>query len=142
MAGKVPKRKARAGVDEYGRTPLHYAANEGNQALCSQLLTAGADPDAQDDNGWTPLHFAAQANSATVTEALIEAGANVELQDSFGNTALFRAVFESRGDGSVIQALRAAGADANALNRAGVSPLVLARTIGNYDVAKFFADAP
>jgi ankyrin repeat protein len=142
MAGKIPKRNARPGVDEYGRTPLHYAANDANADLCSQLLSAGADPNAQDDNGWTPLHFAAQAKSEGITRILIRAGANVALQDSFGNTPLFRAVFASLGDGSIIQVLRASGGDPNALNKSGVSPLQLARTIANYDIAKFFADMP
>jgi uncharacterized protein len=140
MSGKIPKRNGRPGVDRYGRAPLHYAARDGNADLCSQLLSAGADPNAQDDNGWGPLHFAAQANSEAVTRILINAGANVALKDSFGNTPLFRAVFASRGDGSVIQALRESGADPNALNKSGTSPLELARKIGNYDVAKFFAD--
>ena len=43
-------------------------------------------------------------------------------------------------DGSVIQALRAGGADPNRQNKAGVSPVALARRIGNYNVAQFFSD--
>ena len=142
MVGNQPKRKERPGVDEYGRISLHYAAGDGNAPLVKQLLSSGVDPNAPDDNDWTPLHFAAQAYSPDVIETLLEAGANPDLQDSFGNTALFRAVFNSRGDGSVIKLLRAAGADPNAENDSGVSPLSLARTIGNYDVAQYFADLP
>jgi hypothetical protein len=36
----------------------------------------------------------------------------------------------------------AAGADPAACNNHGVSPLALARTIANYNVARFFADVP
>jgi hypothetical protein len=36
--------------------------------------------------------------------------------------------------------LRAAGADPNIANQHGTSPLQLAERIGNYDVAKHFAD--
>jgi hypothetical protein len=46
------------------------------------------------------------------------------------------------GDGSLILALRAAGANPTALNQDGGSPLSLARTIANYDVAQFLADCP
>ena len=67
-------------------------------------------------------------------------GANPDLRDAHGNTALFRAVFASRGEGGVIQLLRKAGADPTARNASGVSPLSLARTIANNPVAVHFAD--
>jgi len=142
MARKQPKRKQRSGVDEYGRTPLHYAAADGKLEEVIRLLAAGANPNAQDDNGWSPLHFAAQAVSPGATEALLAAGAQTELRDSFGNTALSTAVFESRGNGSVIQMLRCAGADPHAANSSGVTPLSLARTIANFNVRQFFTDLP
>lgn len=140
MAGKQPKRRAREGVDAYGRTPLHYAAADSKASDVADLLAAGADPNAQDDNGWSALHFAAQAVSAECAQALLQAGASVSLRDSFGNTALLRAVFSSRGNGSVIRVLREAGADPHASNNHGVSPVSLARTIANHDVAQFFSD--
>jgi ankyrin repeat protein len=73
---------------------------------------------------------------------LIEAGARVDVRDSYGNTPLWRAVMESRGDGSVIAVLRLAGADPYVENNSGVSPVALARRIGNYDVKQFFSDLP
>jgi uncharacterized protein len=142
MARKQPKRKQRPGVDEYGRTPLHYAAADGKVEEVIRLLSGGANPSAQDDDGWSPLHFAAQAVSPGATEALLAAGAQTELKDSSGNTALSTAVFASRGNGSVIQLLRAAGADPYAANSSGVTPLSLARTIANFDVRQFFTDLP
>jgi ankyrin repeat protein len=142
MTEKEPKKTPRPGVDEYGRTALHYAAADGAKEEVSRLLHEGANPNAQDDNGFSPLHFAAQAVSPAVTSLLLAAGARVDVVDSFGNTSLFRAVFASRGDGSVISLLRAAGASATILNKSGVSPLSLARTIANFDTAQYFADLP
>jgi len=140
--GKRASPTPRAGVDRAGRTPLHYAAVDGAVAEVERLLGAGADPAAADDNGWTPLHFAAQARSVDVARALIRAGAKVDARDSYGNTPLFRAVFASEGEGALIVLLRAAGADPQAVNDSGVTPLALARTIANFDVARFFADLP
>lgn len=140
MSGKHPKRIARPGVDEYGRTPLHYAASEGDAKLVGRLLAEGSNPNAQDDNGWCPLHFAAQAVCVAAATALIDAGANVTLRDRFGNTPLFRAVFCSRGDGSVIRLLRSAGADPDSPNESGVTPRQLAQNIANFDVAQFLTD--
>lgn len=142
MTGKHPKRRPRPGVDRAGRTPLHYAAGDGATAEAMRLLGAGADPNAQDDDGRTPLHFAAQADSADIVRSLIAAGAKVDVRDSYGNTPLFRAVFASCDDGTVITLLRSAGAGPHAANTSGVTPLALARTIANFDVARFFADLP
>ena|SRR6185312_6735694 len=142
MAGKTPKRRARPGVDGLGRTPLHYAAADGRLDEVLRLLAAGTDANARDDNEWSPLHFATQSNSADITKALLGAGAKIDVQDSHGNTPLSRAVFCSRGDGAVIKLLRDAGADPYVANDSGVTPLSLARTISNYDVAQFFSDLP
>lgn len=142
MARKTPRKKPRPGVDEYGRTPVLHAAADGASGRLQELLREGSDPNAQDDHGWTALHFAAQARSAECVRALLAAGARVDLCDSHGNTPLFRAVFESRGAGSIIALLREAGADPHSTNSHGVSPVQLARRIGSYDVAQFFKDIP
>src|ERR1700755_1915293 len=110
MFGKWFKRRTEPDLDEFGRTPLHYAARDGDAALVERLIAEGADVDALDVNRWTPLHFAAQAISPAVAAKLIDAGANVATRDRFGNTPLFRAVFSSDGDGSVIELLLSAGA--------------------------------
>ncbi len=140
MTRKQPKRKVRPGVDSCGRSPLHYAAAHGNEALCRDLLASGADPNLKDDNGCVPLHFAAQARSASATAVLLAASANPDVRDCQGNTPLSTAVFHSRGDGSVIALLRSAGAAPGACNNHGVSPVSLARSIANFDVARFFED--
>jgi ankyrin repeat protein len=142
MAGIQPKRIARPGVDEYGRTPLHYAAVDGDAKLVSKLLLEGANPNAADDRGWVPLHCAAQAISGPVTALLLSAGANIEAKDVYGNTPLHRAVASSRGAGEVIILLRKAGAAATTTNNYGVSPLASAREVTNFDLAQFFTDLP
>ncbi|MBA4263854.1 MAG: ankyrin repeat domain-containing protein [Comamonadaceae bacterium] len=126
--------------DKKGRGPLHHAAAEGDASAVLELLASGADPNTQDADGWSPLHFSAQANAAEVTKVLLEAGANVHTLDKFGNSPLFRAVFNCKEDGTVIRLLRGAGAVPTLENSHGVSPVQLARTIANYNVAQFFVD--
>lgn len=128
--------------DREGRTDLHYAAGEGDLAEVERLIAADADVRRADRRGWTPLHFATQVSSAPVARALLDAGAAVDARDEHGNTPLFTAVFNSRGEGEVIQLLRERGADPYAENRHGQSPLGLARLIANYDVAQHFRDLP
>jgi ankyrin repeat protein len=142
MAGKIPKKRERPGIDRLGRTELHYAASRGDVAGVQTLLAAGAKADLPDDNGWTPLHFATQAHSVEASEALLAAGASVDSQDSDGNTPLSNAVFNSCGRGELIALLRRHGANPYLANIHGVSPLALARTIANYDVQQYFNDLP
>ncbi|HZS99231.1 MAG TPA: ankyrin repeat domain-containing protein [Terriglobales bacterium] len=125
-------------VDREGRTPLFYPARDGEVAIALELLAHGANPNAQDKNLETPLHFAARNYRTQIAEVLLQHGASVDVQDVHGNTALWRAVFESRGRGEMIKILRAHGADKNVQNKSGISPEKLARTIANYDLMQFF----
>lgn len=122
------------------RTPLHHAAADAELETVVQLVELGVDVNAQDSQGWSALHFAAQSLSTDCARLLLEAGANVNARDSFGNTPLSRAVFVYQGDGDLIELLRKAGAEPNLKNNHGVSPVDLARSIANHDVAKFFTD--
>ena len=124
--------------DGDGRAALHHAVVNGDGGIVAKLLGAGAAVRVRDASGWTPLHFAAAGYHIALAKVLIEAGADLDAEDLHGNTPLFRATFESRGRGNMIQLLRTYGADANHRNKHGVSPLGLAATIANYDVAKWF----
>lgn len=126
--------------DRQGRTLLHAAALHGDLAEVEQLIAAGADPGAADNSGFTPLHMAAQEGNADTARALLDAGAEVDQRNRFGNTALFVAVFNSRGRGDLISLLRERGADPMMENASGQTPLGLARLIANFDVAQYFAD--
>jgi ankyrin repeat protein len=128
------------GVDRAGRTPLHYAALEDEINHVKELLRSGSDPDAGDHQGFTPLHFAAQQGALEAARALLDAGATVDSVNQYGNTPLGLAVYYSHGRGDLIQLLRSRSADPWHVNKAGQTPVGLARLIANYDVAQFFAD--
>lgn len=124
--------------DRDGRTALHVAVFEGRFADVEQLLAEGANPNVADNGGRTPLHFAAQELRPDEARALCAAGASIDARDAFGNTPLWRAVFDFRGRGDVIELLLANGADPDAANDSGVTPRELARRIANYDVGQLF----
>jgi len=46
--------------DDYGRTPLYRASNNGNDAVVQKLLEDGADANVKDEGSRTPLHWASE----------------------------------------------------------------------------------
>jgi len=123
--------------DADGRSPLHHAVLAKRPAMVQMLLDAKADVNSQDRDGWSPLHFAARDHDLEIAGLLIRAGSIVDAADAYGNTPLFRAVFESRGRGEMIELLLRSGADKNRVNNRGVSPAKLADRIANFDVKRW-----
>lgn len=61
--------------DNEGRSPLHYAANNGMNAICEELINSGAEVNAKDMNGSTALHLAALQKESKVVMSLLKGGA-------------------------------------------------------------------
>lgn len=125
-------------TDKSGRSALLHAVIDNLEDIVIILIRNGADINIKDKMGYTPLHYASQNHLIKIGEMLLENGAKVDLIDSHGNTPLFRAVFNSRERGEIIELLLSYGANKDYKNNHDVSPYDLAKTIGNYDVIKFF----
>jgi ankyrin repeat protein len=121
----------------YERPDIIEAVINNDINKVKRLINLGCDIDIQDRDGWTALHFAAHENNFAITKMLLDNGAAVDLKEIYGNTALFKAVFSSRGNGDIIKLLLDHGADRNLKNNYGVSPYDLAHLIANYPVAQF-----
>lgn len=128
-------------LDREGRSSLHYFALEGDAEAVRRAVAAEADVNLQDKSGYTPLHFAAQQVQIEAAEALLAMGARVDLEDRHGNQPLWTAVFNSRGDGRLVQMLLEHGSDPDHRNRAGKTPVELAELIATAPVAQLFDDA-
>ncbi len=142
MSGKQPKRNPRPGIDEYGRTPLHYACLKGDDELVQKLVEEKADINLADDNGMTPLHFAAQERRIEIVELLLRAGADPNRYDAHGNGPLFTAVMNSRDTGfEGVRLFLKYGADRHHKNKHGRSSLDMATTIA-HGLEKPFEEIP
>ena len=137
----------------YLETGLHWAALWGNVSICKLLLKSGANISATDEDGDQPLHNSARRNEAAVCELLVAHGANVAAVNKRGRTPLMLAVDNSSAvpcrrlitndsvnvedcDGNhalhiasrrsnivTVQLLVDCGADTNAVNKHGQTPL-------------------
>jgi hypothetical protein len=114
-----------------GDTALHLAAAACRHAVVKLLLDAGAGVRARNRRGAEPLHYAADANrgdpgsqSATIS-LLIAGGADPNAIDKSGVAPIHRAVRTRSIE--AVRALVDGGANLNQKNRAGSTPLFLAR---------------
>jgi len=109
------------------------AAAVGDAARLREVLRT--DPlavKAHSGDGWTALHLAGFFGRADAVDALLAAGADVRARstNSHANTPLHAAAANG-GDVRIITALLAHGADANALEPAGYTPLHLVAERGD-----------
>ncbi|MCL1875231.1 MAG: ankyrin repeat domain-containing protein [Synergistaceae bacterium] len=136
--------------DEYGRTPIMWAAEwNSNPEVITVLVNAGADVNTHDETEYlpllsdtdegqsssssqqilrnTPLMYAAFANpTPEVIMTLIKAGADVNVKNTEGYSPIMQAAQSLYPNPEVITALINAGADVNAKNNDGITALMLA----------------
>ena len=133
-------------ADTFGRTPLQYAARQRNLGAVKELLRGGANVNVRDDlNGATALHYACKAQYGQkdvvvgVIKALLDAGADAGIVDQEGRQPLHWLALagflhqgeeqmeaERRQAGVAVARLKSAGADLDAVDAGGNTPLMLA----------------
>ena len=119
--------------NQRGATPLHMAARSNhNPAVVAELVRVGADINARDDEGNTPLHASRLFGHPPVVHLLLELGADPTLVNDSGqvanpmdcgywNTEAFARVTTAETTAGCLEA----GADVNARNGNGMTPLLL-----------------
>ncbi|MBR5887069.1 MAG: ankyrin repeat domain-containing protein [Akkermansia sp.] len=125
--------------DKYGNTPLHHAYGRNTELL----LAAGSSPNAVNNDGapvithviteiiWrNPDDWPACIYTASLTVSLLlQAGADANAADAHGNTALHY-FLQGSDNADIVSELIAKGANINARNKDGATPLMLGATQG------------
>ena len=118
-----------------GNTPLLIAAMKQSKRVVSTLLRRKANPNACDAHGWTALHCAAQVNASEIIPLLYAYSAKFEAKTEMENTPLAIAVIHNAA--LAAEELINLGADVNATNCDGWTPLCCAIHNGSFDVELF-----
>jgi len=104
--------------DNWGGTPLYFAACKGHKEIAEMLIENGADINAKTKYGLTPMHG---ATTKEVAELLIAKGAGVNAKTGIGRTPMHTAAMT--GHKEIVELLIAKGADVNSKDKSGYTPL-------------------
>jgi ankyrin repeat protein len=125
-------------VGKFGRTPLHLASAAGYADFVKLLIKYDATVNVLDTFGYTPLHYAAAAgNLFTLAEIIAEElfeeymGGRTLNICAFGHTSSHDEDYTD-----IVEMLLIHGANVNAKNNKGVTPLHIAVLLGAVKIVK------
>ncbi len=150
-------------ADDGGRTVLMWACESSNLTAVQELIRSGADVRTRDNQGRTALMYAASSQFSEIVDARLHSRADVNEEDSSGETALHFAaglassswdLIDTGADchcatanfwpnllppapkPAVVAILLAAGADPNAVDVDGATPLMYAAEEGAPEILR------
>ena len=112
-------------TEDYGMTPLHWAARAGAMECAELLVEKGAAVNALNKAWRTHLPLAVEQGRAAMVRLLAGHGADLNTQDKKGRTPLHRAMYEGRV--AAAESLLEAGANPMVLNKRGKNAFEIAR---------------
>ena len=127
--------------DSSGATPLHEAVRYGNVEIARALLNSGANVNARDNLGKTPVMLILpKEKTAEIYKLLISFRADLSQKDMFGDTVLHTASMLNVG-ANTFGILVNGGADVDARNKEGVTPLSIAVQKNDLETVKLLTAA-
>lgn len=137
--------------DKDGHTPV-FAAMFGSPGLVNDVIDMGASLESKDNLGYTPLISAALLGYPQAVDTLLQKGADINARNNDGQTAVLVSVlglsanhvdnnatadnqWHNRWD-KVVEILIKKGADINAVDHRGVSPLFMAIFAQDYALCR------
>ena len=119
--------------------PLAQAAAYGQTGVIKTLLAAGAEPSMRGSDGHTALFHAAWVGRLGIVNILLQNGANPNERNKRGSTPLHFCALQREGK-ELAKKLIDAGADVNAKNIFGYTPLYLSVKYNKIDMVRILMD--
>jgi len=128
--------------NEQGTTPLFAAVSTGRKGIAEFLIDKGADVDLGKEGGWKPIHAATYNEFEKLTTLLVEKGAALSppCEEIKGYTPLHILLSTEDAPHKLIELLVKNGAQLNAINSSGGTPLHLAVFWGHFDIVKMLVE--
>ncbi|CAI7569589.1 unnamed protein product [Penicillium manginii] len=122
--------------DTYGRTPLSWAAENGQEASVELLLDSDrVDANFRDENGESPLSWAAKKGHLRTVKSLLDRGSEPDIPNASGRTPLSLAA--ENGHAAVVELLVWNCAEVNSQDKLSMTPLAWAAARGYSTVIQF-----
>jgi len=128
--------------NNYGETPIMLAAKNNDIVLVKLLVSKGVSINSKDGKGNPVLTEAVNKNNPEFVRYLLENGASVNVKDMWMNkekTALMIAI-ENYANMDIIELMVAKGADLNAKDSDGNTPLMIAVDRNNLPAVKLLVE--
>ena len=125
--------------DQYGRTPLHIAAQKGHAKTVQKLLAMGSSVTVADFEHSTPLHEAASSGSHQCLISILDKEPRVDAENQRGQTPLL--VAAAAGKPLLVGKLLEKGASPNHTDKLARTALHLSSKCGNIDVVNLLLEA-
>lgn len=124
--------------DQFGKSALILATNEGNEELVKILLDQNADVNVSNTGGWTPLMLASWYNFEGIVKLILSKDLDVNIKGNRGQAALMYAV--SRDYRKIAQLLIERGANGSIQDDNGNTALVIAQRNGFLEIVKMLSN--
>uniref|UniRef100_A0A3P8Z511 Ion transport domain-containing protein n=1 Tax=Esox lucius TaxID=8010 RepID=A0A3P8Z511_ESOLU len=123
-----------------GAVCLHAAAKQGHTAVVQALLLKGAHVDMTTKDGLTALHVAVQNGKPLVVQMLLGFGAQVQLGGGKARETPLHIAARVKGGEKVAEMLLKSGADVNAEQENGETPMHIAARYGGLKMMKILIE--
>ena len=115
--------------NEWGETPLHYAADHCHLEVCKLIIQSVDEKNPKNNEGDTPLHFAARRGKASICELIMKNILDKNPKAFDGSTPLHEAAKANQSHQdhlNVCKILVENGADKNSMDQKGRTPIAYA----------------
>jgi len=117
---------------------LHEAIANGRVDIAIDLIERNININQQDSSGLSPLHYCSLYKEKNIAVSLIKKGANINILDIHNNNPLWTAVFNARGEYSLVDIIAKNGGNFDSKNKYHKSPLDFANQIDDSHIIEIY----